>query len=70
MLDVARGTREGLAQQQRSGLSIGLGGSTGGYRSGVGLGGAVSFPVGKARSNDVALTMTSPSRSSAGPTAR
>ncbi|MBU3076876.1 DUF4136 domain-containing protein [Sphingomonas quercus] len=60
VLDVARGTRESALPRQRSGVSLGLGGGTGGYRGGgVGLGGSVSFPVGKARSNDVTLTMLS-----------
>ncbi len=60
VVDVARGTREGIAR--RSGLSIGLGGGGGGgggYGGGVGLGGAVSFPVGRTRSNDITATMLS-----------
>ncbi|MFS0738075.1 DUF4136 domain-containing protein [Sphingomonas sp. 1P06PA] len=52
VVDVARGTRETLAQ--RSPVSIGLGGGT--FGGGVGLGGGVSFPIGKSRSRDVTVT--------------
>lgn len=56
VVDVTRDTREGMARRASS-LSFGLGGATGGYRGGVGLGGGFSFPIGKARSNDVVVTM-------------
>lgn len=53
VVDVARGSREGLARS--SGLSIGLGG--GSYGGGVGVGGGVSVPVGRPRSSEVVGTM-------------
>jgi hypothetical protein len=49
VIDVARGSRQDLAD--RSGLSVGLGG--GGFGSGVGVGGGVSFPIGRRRSNEI-----------------
>lgn len=52
-----RETREGPPRE--SGVSIGLGGggSTGGYRGGgVGLGGGISFPIGKRRARAVVVT--------------
>jgi hypothetical protein len=54
VLDIDRNLREGPPSS--SGLSIGLGGGgfSGGRRGGgIGLGGGVSFPVGKRRSNDL-----------------
>jgi len=56
VLDVTRDTREGIARRASS-LSLGLGGATGGYGGGVGMGGSFSFPIGKPRSNDVVVTM-------------
>lgn len=49
-------TREG--PPRRSPFTIGIGGgtSTGGYRSGVGIGGGVSFPIGKSRYREIILT--------------
>ena len=49
---VERGTREGL---RRSGLTIGIGGGSYGYRGG-GVGGGVSFPVGGNRPNEITST--------------
>lgn len=52
-----RATHEGPPRS--SGLSIGLGGGgySGGYRSGgVGLGGGISFPIGKRRANQIVAT--------------
>lgn len=50
---VERGTREGAAR--RSGLTIGLGGGSFGYRGGVG--GGVSIPIGgAARPNELVVT--------------
>lgn len=56
-ITVFRGSRETAPQQ--SPFSVGLGGGTfsGGRRGGgVGLGGGVSFPIGKAKSRQVELT--------------
>ena len=53
LIDVQQGTREALAQ--RSPISIGIGGGTGGYRSGVGAG--VSFGVGGGRGGEIVGTM-------------
>lgn len=55
VIGVERGSRETLAQ--RSPLSVGFGGSTGGYGSGVGVG--LSFPIGKRRSNEIVVTRLS-----------
>lgn len=52
MIDVEQGSREALAR--RSPISIGIGGSTGGYRSGVGVG--VDVPVGRSRSREIVGT--------------
>ncbi|PZU10866.1 DUF4136 domain-containing protein [Sphingomonas sp.] len=52
VISVERGSRETLAQ--RSPVSVGLGGSTGSYGGGVGLG--ISFPIGKKRSNEIVVT--------------
>jgi hypothetical protein len=56
-LDITNDLREGPPSS--SGLSVGLGGGgfSGGRRGGgVGLGGGVSFPVGKRRSSDLLVT--------------
>jgi hypothetical protein len=53
LIDVQQGTREALAQ--RSPISIGIGGGTGGYRSGVGAG--VSLGVGGGRGGEIVGTM-------------
>ncbi|MDO6415536.1 DUF4136 domain-containing protein [Sphingomonas sp. BIUV-7] len=56
VVSVERGSRETLAQ--RSPVSVGVGGSTGGYGGGgVGLG--ISFPIGKKRSNEIVMTRLS-----------
>ena len=51
-----RTAREGPPRS--SGLTVGLGGGgySGGRRGGVGLGGGVSFPVGKRRTREIVLT--------------
>jgi hypothetical protein len=57
VVGVTRTTREG--PPRRSPFTVGIGGgtSTGGYRGGgVGLGGGVSFPVGKTRYREIILT--------------
>ncbi|QPQ54718.1 DUF4136 domain-containing protein [Allosphingosinicella flava] len=54
MIDVEQGSREALAR--RSPISIGIGGSTGGYRSGVGVGVGVDVPVGRSRSREIVGT--------------
>lgn len=56
VLDITRGTREGL--DRPSPFSIGLGGATfgGGRGGGIGVGGGLSFPIGKRRSGDLTLT--------------
>jgi hypothetical protein len=51
---VEQGSRE--AQRSRSGLSIGVGGGTGGYRSGVGVGVGATIPVGGSRSGEIVVT--------------
>jgi hypothetical protein len=53
-LMVERGSRETLARS--SGVSIGLGGGSFGRRSGVGVGGGVSFPIGGNRPQEVVMT--------------
>jgi hypothetical protein len=55
VLSVERGSREALSRS--SPVSVGLGGSTGGYGSGVGLG--ISFPIGKRRSGEIVVTRLS-----------
>lgn len=52
VIDVIRGSREGMPQ--RSPISIGIGG--GSFGGGIGVGGGVSFPIGKPRSNELVLT--------------
>jgi hypothetical protein len=54
LIDVEQGSREALAQ--RSPVSIGIGGSTGGWGSGVGLGASIGIPVGKSRSREIVAT--------------
>jgi hypothetical protein len=55
VISVERGSRDTLAQ--RSPVSVGVGGSTGSYGGGVGLG--ISFPIGKKRSNEIVVTRLS-----------
>lgn len=52
VVGVERGARDTLAR--RSGLTVGIGGGSYGY--GGGVGGGVSFPVGKQRSSQLTLT--------------
>ncbi|HWW65346.1 MAG TPA: DUF4136 domain-containing protein [Sphingomonadaceae bacterium] len=52
VVDVRSGTREGMPG--RSPVSIGLGG--GSFGGGVGLGGGISFPIGKAKSGTLVTT--------------
>lgn len=52
---VVQTRREG-GPARRSGLSIGIGGATGGYRSGVGLGASGTIPIGRARDNGILVT--------------
>lgn len=52
-VDVEQGSREAL--RQRSPVTIGVGGSTGGWRSGVG--GGVSFGLGGGRSGEIVGTL-------------
>lgn len=51
---VTQERREGRAR--RSGLTIGIGGATGGWHSGVGVGASGTIPVGGARSGDIVVT--------------
>ncbi len=53
LVRVDQGSREAL--RQRSGVSIGVGGGTGGYRSGVGVGVGATIPVGS-RSGEIVVT--------------
>ncbi len=54
---VFRGSREGFAQRSPVSIGIGGGGFSGGRGGGgIGLGGGVSFPIGKAKSNEIVLT--------------
>ncbi|MGB7404258.1 MAG: DUF4136 domain-containing protein, partial [Pacificimonas sp.] len=52
-IDYAENTREALAQ--RSPVTVGVGGGTGGRNGGIGLG--TTFGVGSGRSNDVRISM-------------
>lgn len=52
VVDLVRGTRADLAA--RSPVSVGIGG--GSFGGGVGLGGGISFPIGKPQSRDVVLS--------------
>lgn len=52
VVDVMRGTREGFARS--SPVSVGIGGGT--FGNHVGVGGGLSFPIGKRRSNEAVLT--------------
>lgn len=49
---VERGSRETM--NRGSGVSVGLGGAS--FGSGVGVGGSVSFPIGRRRPNEIVLT--------------
>ena len=53
LIDVEQGSRAALAQ--RSPISVGIGGSTGGYRSGVGAG--VNIGLGGGRSRELVSTL-------------
>lgn len=55
VVDVRSGAREALPR--RSPLSIGIGG--GSFGGGVGIGGGVSFPIGKAKSGEMIATQLS-----------
>ena len=54
LINVEQGSREALAQ--RSPVSIGVGGSTGGWGSGVGVGLGVGIPIGGSRSREIVAT--------------
>ena len=55
VIDIDRQTQQ--IGPARSPFSIGLGGSTGGgYRGGIGIGGGVSFPIGKATAPEATAT--------------
>lgn len=54
LINVEQGSREALAQ--RSPISIGVGGSTGGWGSGVGAGVGIGIPVGRSRSREIVAT--------------
>ncbi|WP_158703106.1 DUF4136 domain-containing protein [Allosphingosinicella vermicomposti] len=54
MIDLEQGSRQELAR--RSPLSIGLGGSTGGWGSGVGVGVGVDVPVGRSGPREIVGT--------------
>lgn len=57
VVDFNRTTRESGIAQAPASIGLGVGGGTGGFRrGGVGLGGGLSFPVGKARSRYVTAT--------------
>lgn len=57
LVNYAQTTRPAPPRGGGSGVSIGLGGGSGGYRGGgFGLGGAISFPIGKTRYRTVVLT--------------
>lgn len=57
VVDVTRTTRESGVEPPPVSVGLGVGGGTGGFRrSGVGLGGGISFPVGKAKSRYVTMT--------------
>jgi hypothetical protein len=55
VVDVDQTTRESLSRG--SGLSVGIGGGT--FGRNVGIGGSVNIPVGKRKSNDIAVNMLS-----------
>jgi hypothetical protein len=58
VVNVTRTARAGMAGQ-RSGVSVSLNGGTNSYRrSGFDMGGIISFPIGKRRSNDETVTVT------------
>ena len=52
---VVQTRREG-GPGRRSGISIGIGGATGGYRSGVDVGVGGTIPIGRARDNGILVT--------------
>jgi hypothetical protein len=52
VVDVQQGSRQGIAA--RSPFSVGIGGGT--FGGGVGIGGGVSFPIGRPRSNETVVT--------------
>lgn len=52
---VVQTRREG-GSGRRSGISIGIGGATGGYRSGVDVGVGGTIPIGRARDNGILVT--------------
>lgn len=54
LIRVEQGSR--AAMGSRSGVSIGIGGGTGGYRSGVGVGVGATIPVGSRSSNEIVVT--------------
>lgn len=54
MIDVEQGSREAIAR--RSPISIGVGGSTGGWGSGVGVGVGVDVPVGRRGAREIVGT--------------
>ncbi|MEO5868126.1 MAG: DUF4136 domain-containing protein [Sphingomonas sp.] len=59
MISVARTSQEGAPRRSPLTIGIGGGGYSGGYRGGVGLGGGVSFPVGKTRYRQILMTTMS-----------
>lgn len=56
LIDVDQGSREALARSGSS-VSVGVGGSTGGWRSGVGGGIGIGIPLGGGGARDVIGTM-------------
>jgi len=56
LIDVEQGSRESLSRSGSS-VSVGVGGSTGGWRSGVGGGIGIGFPLGGGGGRDVIATL-------------
>lgn len=56
VVDIQRISREGPPRQSPFSIGLGAGGGSYGRRSGVGLGGGVSFPIGKPRSSEIVGT--------------
>ncbi len=56
MVGVTRTLRDGAPRRSPVTVGIGGGGYSGGYSGGVGLGGGVSFPIGKARYRHIVMT--------------
>ncbi|MDH7973786.1 DUF4136 domain-containing protein [Sphingomonas sp. AR_OL41] len=56
VVGVTRTTRPGPPRRPPVTIGIGGGTSTGGYGGGVGIGGSVSFPIGKPRYREIVLT--------------